>query len=117
MLYKSVDDFYRHIANLKIANPKRLSREEEKEYAIRMKEGDEEAYQALIDSYLPVLGSYLKRYTHTPSLDMIYRGLEVLNTALRTYNFLHESTSPNVNFACYLSDKVRRTMTRYIATD
>lgn len=109
MFYKSVDDFYQQISNLK-----RLSRKDEKELARKMKDRDEDAYKTLRDSYLPVLGSYLKRYTRTPSLDMIYKGIEVLEASIAAFDFLYDSPSPNVTFVHFLSDKVRRMMTRYI---
>lgn len=112
MLYTSTDDFYKQISNLK-----RLSREQEKDLAQKMKLGDEGAKKALMDGYLPVLGAYLKRYTHTPSLDMIYKGIEILKTSIETFDFLHDSPSPNSTFANYLADKVRRMITRYIADE
>ena len=111
MLYKSAEDFYNKVATIK-----RLSREEEKELALKMvNEGDENAQKALVIGYLPVLAAYLKRYTCTPSLDMIYEGVEILETSIATFDFLYDSPSPNVTFVHFLSDKVRRMMTRYIA--
>ena len=110
MLYTSAEDFYNKAATIK-----RLSREEEKELAKKMKERHENAQKALVVGYLPVLAAYLKRYTRTPSLDMIYKGIEILETSIATFNFLYDSPSPNVNFANYLADKVCRMMTRYIA--
>lgn len=110
MLYKSVDDFYHQITNLQ-----RLNREDEKELAQKMKDGDDEARKVLTESYLPVLATFLKRYTRTPSLDMVYKGIQVLQSSIDSFDFLHDSPSPNVNFANYLGEKVRRMLTRYIA--
>ena len=110
MLYTSTEDFYNKAATIK-----RLSLEEEKELARKMKDGDEDAYKTLRDSYLPVLGSYLKRYTHTPSLSMIYRGITVLNESISTFDFQFDSPSPNCVFVHVLSDRIRRMMVQYIA--
>ena len=110
MLYKSADDFYNQITNLT-----RLSREDEKELAQKMKVGDEDAYKTLRDSYLPVRGSYLKRYAHTPSLSMIYCGIAVLNESISTFDFQFDSPSPNCAFVHVLSDRVRKMMVQFIA--
>ena len=110
MLYTSAEDFYNKVATIK-----RLSREEEKELAQKIKEGDENALKALVVGYIPVLATYLKRYTRTPSLDMIYKGIEILETSISTFDFLSDSPSPNVTFSNYLGGKVRRMITKYIA--
>ena len=110
MLYVSAEDFYTQVANIK-----RLSREEEIELAKRMREGDQNAKKVLTDSYLPVLAAYIKRYANTPSLDLVYKGIEVLETSVEAFDFLYESPSPNLTFAYFLSDRVRKTVTRYIA--
>lgn len=110
MLYASAEDFYNKVATIK-----RLSREEEKELARKMQDGNEDAKKLLFDSYLPVLASFLKRYTRNPSLDMVYKGMELLHTSIETFDFQYDSPSPNVTFVHFLSDKVRRMMTRYIA--
>ena len=110
MLYTSADDFYKQISNLK-----RLSRKEEKELAKKMKDGDEDAKKALMDSYLPVLGSYLKRYARNPSLNMIYHGIQVLESSILTFDFQFDSPSPNCAFVHVLSDGVRKMILRFIA--
>ena len=112
MLYTSAEDFYNKVATIK-----RLSREEEKELAKKMKDGDEDAKKKLMDSYLPVLAAYLTRYTHKPSLNMIYRGIEVLEKSMSIYDFQFDSPSPNANFVHFLSDRVRQMITRYIADE
>ena len=112
MLYKSADDFYNQITILK-----RLSREEEKECALKMKEGDENAYKILRDSYLPLLGSYLKRHMRNPSLDMIYHGIQVLESSILSFDFQADSPSPNCTFVHILSDRVRKMMVQYVANN
>ena len=106
MLYTSADEFF-----ALAASAKRLSREEEKALGTRAKEGDAAALRVLTDSYLPVLASYLKRYTDTPSLHLIYLGVETLEEAVAAFDFQAE----NPTFTRFLGDRVRRMMTRYIA--
>ena len=106
MLFQCANDFYEYAASVK-----RISREEEKELGRKMKEGDEEAKETLITSYLPVLASALKRYFYERSLDLVYRGLAVLSDAVQNFDFQIE----NPTFAKFLTDKIRRMITRFIA--
>ncbi len=105
MLYKSADDFFCHAASVK-----RISREEEKLLHQRMLAGSRDAEAALIESYLPVLASYLKRYA-SPSLQLIYRGLELLSESVRKFDFQKE----NPTFTHYLIIPIKRMVIRYIA--
>ena len=106
MLYKCADDFFKYAANVK-----RISREEEKELGLKMKEGDEEAKETLITSYLPVLASYLKRNFREPSLAVIYSGLAVLSDSVQSFNFQIE----NPTFTRFLGFEIRKMVTRFIA--
>ena len=106
MLYTSADEFF-----ALAARSGKLSREEEKALGARLGEGDETAGQALVRGYLPLLAAYLKRYTDTPSLHLIYLGVETLEEAVATFDFQAE----NPTFTRFLGDKVRRMMTRYVA--
>ena len=106
MLYNCADDFFRHAATVK-----RISREEEKELGLKMKEGDEEAKEALITGYLPVLASYLKRNFREPSLELVYRGLVVLSDSVQKFNFQIE----NPTFTRFLGFGIRKMVTRFIA--
>ena len=54
MLFISVDDFFQ-----KARNVARLSRSDEMELALAMKEGNTDARQAIINSYLPLVAGYL----------------------------------------------------------
>ena len=83
MKYICAEDFFRQAASAK-----RLSREEEKEYALRMKAGDREAEQMILtESYLPVLAAYLKQHVRQPSLQLVYLGLQTLESAVSTFDF------------------------------
>ena len=106
MLYTSADEFFA-LAD----RSDRLSREEEKALGARLGEGDETAARALVQGYLPLLAAYLKRYTDTPSLHLIYLGVETLEEAVAAFDFQAE----NPTFTRFLGDKVRRMMTRYVA--
>ena len=106
MLYTDAAHFFTHADGIP-----RLSREEEKALGARAKEGDEAAARALTDSYLPMLAAYLKRYADTPSLRLIYMGVETLTEAVASFDFQTE----NPTFTRFLGDRVRRMMTRYIA--
>ena len=114
MLYTCVDDFFNHVEEIK-KTQKPLSREEEKELAQKMKAGDYDAKKALTEAYLPILASFLKRYTRTPSLSMVYDGVMILETSINTFDFLHNNPSPNVTFVNFLSNKIRQMMIKYIA--
>ena len=106
MIYTSAQSFFEYAENVK-----RLSREEELAYAIKMKAGDEEAKQAIVNGYLPILAAYLKRYTREASLEYIYRGIETLNEAVEKFDFQIE----NPTFTRFLQNEIRRMATRYIA--
>ena len=106
MLYLCANDFFKQAENAK-----RLSREEERKYASEMQAGNESARRILTDSYLPVLAAYLKRFSAEPSLELIYRGLETLDEAISHFNF--EAERPP--FSKFLGDRLRQTVTRYIA--
>ena len=106
MKYICAEDFFRQAASAK-----RLSREEEKEYALRMKAGDREAGQLLTDSYLPVLAAYLKQHVRQPSLQLVYLGLQTLESAVSTFDFQSECPT----FSHELAGRVKRAVARYIA--
>ena len=106
MKYTCTDDFFAHAATMQ-----RLSREQELAYAKQAKEGNPTAKQALTDSYLPVLASYLKRYVSQPSLHLVYLGIQMLDAAVASFDFSAEDPS----FSKYLGQEVKKLVTRYIA--
>ncbi|MBQ8911388.1 MAG: hypothetical protein IJY89_02315 [Clostridia bacterium] len=106
MLYTRAEDFFKNAAK-----QQRLSLREEKACAQKMKEGDALARQALFDSFLPLLAAFLKRWSDAPSLELIYRGLAVLEKELAAFDFQGEDPS----FDRHLSAKLRQMMTSYIA--
>ncbi len=107
MLYTCTEDFWRQAARAR-----RLSREEEREYAARMQAGDVEAKRLLTESYLSVLGAYIKRWSsREPSLDIIYRGIAVLEDCIQSFDF----QADNLSFTSFLGNNLRKMFVRYIA--
>ena len=106
MLFKTTQEFFDYTKTIK-----RISRDQEKEYAKKVQEqGDEEAKQMLIKSYLPVVASCIKRYSfEEPSLDMVYRCIGVLEDAVSKCDFQQDNAFMNT-----LSFRLRRAMTLYI---
>jgi len=106
MLFKTAQEFFDYAKTIQ-----RVSRSEELELAKRMREGDETAKKALIDSYIPVLAAYIQKNTREPSLEVIYRGFNLLSDSIHNFNFQIE----NPTFTRYLGEKIRLMMTHFIA--
>lgn len=108
MLYTCSNDFFKYATSIS-----RISREEEKELGLKMQEGNEDAKEQLIRSYIPVLAAYLKKYSRDPSLSLVYCGLDVLADSVKNWNFQIE----NPTFTRFLGDRVRQMITRYIVNE
>jgi DNA-directed RNA polymerase sigma subunit (sigma70/sigma32) len=107
MLFVSVEDFFE-----KAALTVRLTREEEKKLAIKMKQGDAEARGAIINSYLPMAAAYVKRAPKAvQTLNTVYLLVQSLEKGVDVYNFEHEGDT----FAHHLSWRFRQCITRCIA--
>ena len=107
MLFVSPEDFYTKTKDLKP-----LSRAEEKNLAERMKSGDAEARQALIEGYLPMVASVCKHQKpQYQSLELIYRCLSALEQAVDRFDFQQDSET----FTHHLSWRLRQCITRCIA--
>ncbi|MBQ9989030.1 MAG: hypothetical protein IJP30_04765 [Clostridia bacterium] len=87
MVYVDLQDFYN-----KAAACKRLSREEEINCAKRMKAGDEEAREQLVQSYLPMIAGHIKHAKgDLQSLGCaLYCAVE-LEKAIDRFDFLQDS--------------------------
>ena len=110
MLFTCSCEFFDYVD--KIKNLKPLNAEEEKELAILIKQGDENARQKLRDNYLPYVASTIKKYSSgEPSLDLIYRFI----TALDNLIDIHDFSNINNSFTRALSFKLRQTITNHIA--
>ena len=104
MIFVSVDDFF-----LKVRNATRLLRSDEKILALRMTEGDTEARKAIMNSYLPMVASYIR---HSPkelqTLQTIYSCIRSLEKGVDHFDFLQESEM----FTHHLSWRLRQCITR-----
>ncbi len=108
MLFISVDDFYQKTKGL----PK-LSRDAEKLCAIRKDQGDTEARKQIINSYLPMVASCIRRYPqHTQTLGVIYNCVRTLEKAVDRFNFQQDSET----FVHYLSWRLRQCIVRSIVS-
>ncbi len=107
MLFISVEDFFE-----KALVTVRLTREEEKSLALKMKQGDAEARSSIINSYLPMAASYVKRAPkEVQTLNTVYLLVQSLEKCVDVYNFQNDGDT----FAHYLSWRFRQCITRCIA--
>lgn len=89
MMFLSIQDFYD-----KANAAKRLSREQEMACAARARAGDAEARSMLIQSYLPVVASHVKRLgKEYHSLELVYRFIAVLERETDRFDFLQDGES------------------------
>ena len=104
MLFVSVDDFFQ-----KVRSTTRLSRANEKYLAMKMNEGDAEARQAILNSYLPMVASYIRRSPkELQTLETIYCCIHSLEKGVDSFNFLQDSET----FTHHLSWRLRQCITR-----
>ena len=104
MLFVTVDDFFQ-----KVQSTTRLSRNDEKNYALKMKEGDAEARQAIVNSYLPMMASYIRRSPkELQTLETIYSCVRSLEKGVAGFNFLQG----NETFTHHLSWRLGQCITR-----
>lgn len=107
MLFTDYNDFFE-----KASRFERTSRENELALARLMIEGDREARQKLINSYIPVVAAFVRRVSKEMcSLEMIYRCITALEREVDTFDFLQTGES----FAHHLNIVLRRELTRFIA--
>lgn len=107
MLYTSSQDFFD-----KASECLRLSRDEEKQCAVSMKNGSAEARQRIIDNYIPFVAACVKKYMgKKASLQFIYGCLQRLEIMVDKFDFLQGSEA----FTHSLSLALRQEITKYIA--
>lgn len=106
MLYISVEDFFQKVSGL---HP--MSREEEIECARRMLSGDPDARKQLIESYLPMAASHVRRApAQQQSLSLVMHYVQALEKTVDSFNFLQNSEP----FSHRLSWALRQAFTRHI---
>lgn len=107
MIFVDVEDFYQKVSSF---SP--MSRQEEIACATRMKNGDAEARQELIQSYLPMVAGHIKRTKASmQTLGLVLYCVQALEKAVDSFDFLH-SREP---FSNRLHWYLRQAVTRYIA--
>lgn len=86
MIYIDIQDFFQ-----KAAACKRLSRQEEIDCALRMKDGDSDARNCIIQSYLPIIAGHIKRLPeHMQTLGCALYFQAELEKAIDYFNFLQD---------------------------
>lgn len=109
MIYISVQDFFEKVKDIS-----QITRQEEIEYAIKMKNGDLDARERLIHGYLPVVASRVKHAPkHLQTLGLVLYCHQALEKAVDSFNFLQD----NEPFSHYLSWSMRQAVTKYIARE
>lgn len=108
MLYTCADDFYQQAFAIK-----RITREEEIEYAKLMKENDSAARQAIINGYILIVAACIRRLPKEyQSLELIYRCIDILERTVDMFNFLQEGET----FLHTLSVRLQPVITRYVVS-
>lgn len=106
MVYISIDDFYE-----KVSSCSAMSRQEEVECAKKMKNGDIDARERLIQSYLPIVAGQIKHQRpHMQTLGLVLYCVQALEKAVDSFDFLQESES----FSHRLSWHLRQAITKYM---
>ena len=107
MLFVSLEQFYE-----KAASCQALTRQEEKECAARMNNGDSAARRRLIEGHLPLVAARVKRAGKPmESLSLALYCLQALESCVDSFDFLQDGEP----FAHRLNWALRQAVTRYIA--
>lgn len=102
----TIDDFYKKAYKYKI-----LPKEEERAYAAKIKSGDQDARQSIINSYLPMIARFIERLDDNyQSLELVYRCIQALEKCVDQFNFQQDGETFAHRFNWYL----RQTITKYI---
>jgi len=106
MIYTSITDFYE-----KANSFSRMSRQDEIECAVRMKNGDAKAREMIINSYLPVVAAHVRRVSpKLQTLGLVLYCQQALEKAVDTFDFVQNSET----FTHRLSWWLRQATTKYI---
>ena len=107
MLYVTIEDFHAGAGEAT-----RLTREQEKACAATMAEGDTDARQRLIRSYLPVVAGVIRRAPRQiQTLHTVYAAIATLERGVDAFNFQQDSET----FAHHLSWRLRQCLVRCLA--
>ena len=104
MLFISVEDFFS-----KAQSVNKLSRDDEKYYSEKKDNGDIEAREKIVKSYLPLVASYIRRSPkEIQTLETIYSCVRSLEKGVDSLNFIQDSET----FTHHLSWRLRQCITR-----
>ncbi len=106
MIFVSIDDFFEKVGAL---SP--LTREEELACAEKMKAGNTDARERLVEGYLPFVAARI-RHTHKEyqTLGLVLYCTAALEKAVDSFDFFQNGET----FAHHLSWALRQAVTRYI---
>ena len=108
MPYISANDFLE-----KAAKAPRITREEEKECALLMQQGDKAARERIVQHYLHLTASFVRRAPlEYRTLGLVYACLQALEKAVDSFDFLQEGET----FVHRLSWVLRQTTIHYMVT-
>lgn len=106
MVFVSIDDFFKKASGCKM-----LTRHEELECAVAMKNGDAHAREKLIQSYIPMVVSHVKHAKpQIQTLGLVMYCMTALEKAVDSFNFMQESET----FAHRLSWALRQAVISYM---
>lgn len=106
MVYVSIEDFYEKAGFCKV-----LARQEELEWAKKMKTGDPVAREKLIESYMPMVAGHIKHAKpHLQTLGLVLYCVQALEKAVDSFDFTQNSEP----FSHRLSWWLRQAVAEYI---
>ncbi len=106
MIFISIEDFFKKVSSCYV-----MTRQEEIECARRMKDGDNDARERLIHSYVPMVAVHIKHTKpNIQTLGLVLYCMQALEKAVDSFDFLQESES----FSHRLSWGLRQAVTNYI---
>lgn len=109
MIFIDIEEFYK-----KASTYIRLTRQEEIACAIAMKNGDCDAREKLIESYIPMVAGHIKHMKpHLQTLGLVLYCMQALEKAVDSFDFLQDSEP----FSHRLSWWLREATVKYIVRD
>lgn len=106
MVFISIDDFFE-----KASSCKTMTRQEEIECVVAMKNGDTQAREKLVQSYIPTVAAHIKRAKpHLQTLGLVLYCMNALEKAVDSFNFLQDSET----FAHHLNWALRQAVVSYM---
>lgn len=107
MVYMSIEDFFEKAEKCQV-----LTRQEELDAAQHMKEGNPDARERLMESYLPMTAQHIKRAkAELQTLGLAIYCVNALEKAVDSFDFFQESET----FTHRLSWHLRNATAKYIA--